>query len=228
MTETIYMKTGRRPLTAVELASFVLAGLVCLGLTACCTNAPASAHQRTFSSFDIPAHGAGKEVIAAGTINFQNAELEQVLALYQELSRRSVIRSTLPHPTITVRTETRLTRIEALQLLDTVLAQNGIAMVLAGETAVKAVPQATAIAEAPPEITLPLEELPDSGSFMSRTVQLKKVKAVEVMAVLQPLTKTPNALLPIQSQNLLVIRDYSANVKRMLKMLQELEKDPGH
>jgi hypothetical protein len=43
-----------------------------------------------------------------------------------------------------------------------------------------------------------------------------------------PLAKAPNALLPIQAQNLLVIRDYSANVKRMLKMLQELEKDPGH
>ncbi len=129
---------------------------------------------------------------------------------------------------ITVRNETPLTRIEALQLLDTVVAQNGIAMVLAGETAVKAVPEAMAIAEAPPEITLPLEELPDSGSFMSRTVQLKKAKAVEVIAVLMPLAKTPNGLIPIQSQNLLVIRDYSANVKRMLKMLQELEKDPGH
>jgi type II secretory pathway component GspD/PulD (secretin) len=228
MTEAIYIKTGHRPVTAAGLASFVLAGLLCLGLTACCPNRPASTQKRTFSSFDIPASGAGKEVIAAGTINFQNAELEQVLAIYQELSRRSVIRSTLPHPTISVRNETPLTRVEALQLLDTVLAQNGIAMVLAGETAVKAVPQAMAIAEAPPEITLPLEELPDSGSFMSRTVQLKKVKAVEVMAVLQPLTKTPNALLPIQSENLLVIRDYSANVKRMLKMLQELEKDPGH
>ncbi|MGO8926952.1 MAG: hypothetical protein ACLQU3_08700 [Limisphaerales bacterium] len=222
------MKTVCRSGTTTELTLLALAGLLCLGLTACCKSPPAGAQKRTFSSFDIPARGAGKDAIAAGTINFQNAELEQVLAIYQELSRRSVIRSTLPHPMITVRNETPLTRIEALQLLDTVLAQNGIAMVLAGETAVKAVPEAMAIAEAPPEITLPLEELPDSGSFMSRTVQLKKAKAVEVIAVLMPLAKTPNGLIPIQSQNLLVIRDYSANVKRMLKMLQELEKDPGH
>jgi type II secretory pathway component GspD/PulD (secretin) len=228
MTEAIRMKTVCRSGATTELTSLALAGLLCLGLTACCKSPSAGAQKRTFSSFDIPARGAGKDVIAAGTINFQNAELEQVLAIYQELSRRSVIRSTLPHPMITVRNETPLTRVEVLQLLDTVLAQNGIAMVLAGETAVKAVPEAMAIAEAPPEITVPLEELPDSGSFMSRTVQLKKVKAVEVMAVLMPLTKTPNALLPIQSQNLLVIRDYSANVKRMLKMLQELEKDPEH
>jgi type II secretory pathway component GspD/PulD (secretin) len=222
------MKTIHRPVTNTELTSLALLGLLCLGLTACGPNPPASTQKRTFSSFDIPASGAGKEVMATGTINFQNAELEQVLAIYQELSRRTVSRSTLPDPTISVRNETPLTRIEALQLLDTVLAQNGIAMVLAGETAVKAVPEAMAAAEAPPEITLPLEALPESGSFMSRTVQLNKVKAVEVIAVLMPLAKAPNALLPIQSQNLLVIRDYSVNVKRMLKMLQELEKDPGH
>lgn len=228
MTEAIYLKTGRRPMTAAELASFVLAGLLCLGLTACCTSPPASAHKRTFSSFDIPAHGAGKEVTTVGALDFQNAELNQVLAVYQELSGRTVIRGLLPSPTITVRNQTPLTRIEALQLLDTVLAQNGIAMVLAGETAVKAVPQAMAITEAPPEITLPLEELPDSGSFMIRTVKLKNVRAVEVLPVLQPFAKTPNALFPIQSQNLLVIRDYSANVKCMLKLLQELEKNSSH
>ena len=228
MIKNTYMKTVRGSGTTTKLASFVLAGLFCLGLTACSPNPPASPEKRTFSSFDLPASGAGKEALAAGTIDFQNAELEQVLAIYQALSRRTVIHSTLPHPTITVHTEAPLTRIEALQMLDTVLAQNGIAMVLAGETAVKAVPEAGAASEAPPEITLPLETLPDSGSFMSRTVHLTKVKAVEVIPVLMPLAKAPNALLPIQSQNLLVIRDYSANVKRMLKMLQELEKDPGH
>jgi general secretion pathway protein D len=225
MTEGTCIETVRRPVTTTQLASVILAGLLCLGLTACCTNPPASAQKRTFSSFDIPARGAGKEVTAAGTLDFRNADVEQVLAIYQELSGRSVIRGVLPHPTITVRNQTPLTRIQVLQLLDTVLAQNGIAMVLVGETAVKAVPQAMAITECPPNITLPVEQLPDSGSVMSRTVQLKNVRAVEVIPVLQPFVKMPNALLPIQPQNLLVIRDYSANVKCMLKLLRELDKD---
>jgi type II secretory pathway component GspD/PulD (secretin) len=229
MTEAIHMKTVRRPLITTDLALATMAGLLCLGLTACCTSTtPASAQKRTFSSFDIPARGAGKEVTAVGALDFQNADLNQVLAIYQELSGRTIIRGLLPSPTITVRNQTPLSRIQALQLLDTVLAQNGITMVLDGETAVKAVPQAAAMAECPPDITLPVDELPDSASFMSRTVQLKNVRAVEVMAVLQPFTKTPNALLPIQTQNVLVIRDYSANVKCMLKLLQELEKSSGH
>jgi len=59
---------------------------------------------------------------------------------------------------------------------------------------------------------------------MSRSVQLKTVRAVEVVPVLVPFAKTPNAVLPIASSNQLVIRGYSANVRRMLRMIEELEK----
>jgi type II secretory pathway component GspD/PulD (secretin) len=229
MKPLIRIEAVLRRITGDGLLMSLLSGLLCLGLSACATNSPASAQKRTFSSFDIPARGAGKEVTPAGMINLQNADLQQVLAIYQELSCRTVIRSsTLPAPTISVRNQIPLTRVETLQLLDTVLAANGIAMVLAGETAVKAVPQAQAVVECPPNITLPVEELPDSGSVMSRMVQLKNVKAVEVMAVLQPFTKLPNALLPIASSNQIVVRDYSSNVKCMLKMLRELENSPKH
>ena len=102
---------------------------------------------------------------------------------------------------------------------------SNLARAQAGDTAVKAVPAAQAITEAPPNITLPMELLPDSGSFMSRTVELKRVRPSEVIPVLMPFVKTPNALLPIDSSNMLVIRDYSANVRRMLQMLQDLEKN---
>jgi general secretion pathway protein D len=216
--------TARRSVAISRLGRLSLAGFLSLGLAACSTTPPASPQRQTLSSFDIPTSRAGQPEMASGMINFQNADLLQVLDIYQELSGRTVIRGPLPHVTISVRNQTPLTRIQALQLLDTVLAENGIAMVLAGDTAVKAVPAAQAASEAPPNITLPLEALPESGSFMSRTVQLKKIRAVEVMPVLQPLVKTPNALLPIDSSNQLIIRDYSANVRRMLQLLQELEK----
>jgi type II secretory pathway component GspD/PulD (secretin) len=112
-------------------------------------------------------------------------------------------------------------------LLDTALAENGIAMVLAGDFAVKAVPAAQAATESPPEITLPADKLPDSGSFMMRTVKLKKVRAVEVIPVLQPFAKAPNALVPIAASNQLIIRDYSSNVRKMLELLEELEAGAG-
>lgn len=157
-------------------------------------------------------------------LNFQNTEVTQVLQIYQEISKRTVIRpTTLPRPTISLRNETPLSRVEALQLMDTVLAENGIAMVLAGDTAVKAVPVVQAAQESPPEITLPWRSLPDSGSFMMRTVQLKKHRPSELIPVLMPFCKVPNALLPIDSRGRLILRDYSSNIRKMLQVVEDLE-----
>ena len=210
-----------------RFAPLALAGLLCLGLGACSTGPQANAMKKTFSSFDRPTDHARQPPLAAGTLDFRSAELAQVLAIYQELSGRTVIRGTLPAPTITVRNQTPLNRVEALQLLDTVLAEHGIAMVLVGDTAVKAVQDVRASIEAPPEINRPWRELPDSGSFMTCTVRLKRYHPSELVAVLQPLVKTPNAILPIDGDSLMVLRDYSANIRRMLKLIEELEQNPG-
>jgi type II secretory pathway component GspD/PulD (secretin) len=135
-----------------------------------------------------------------------------------------VIRPTsLQAATISLRNQTSLTRVEALQLLDTVLAENGIVMVLAGETAVKAVPVAQAPHESPPEISLPWRSLPDSGSFMMRTVQLRKLRPSEVVQVLMPFSKMPAAVLAIDAQGQLILRDYSSNIRKMLKLVEDLE-----
>ena len=62
---------------------------------------------------------------------------------------------------------------------------------------------------------------------MTCTVHLKRLRAVELVPVLQPMTKIPNGIMPIQAANLLILRDYSANIRRMLKLIEELEKEPG-
>ncbi len=219
----IWQRSWRGPV------SVALSTLACLGFIGCSTTAGPSAatapKPRTLSSFDIGAAQSAENQIPSGTLNFQNAELAQVLAIYQELSGRTVVRpAALPNPAISVRNQTALSRVQALQLLDTVLAQNGIAMVLMGELAVKAVPEARAASESPPEITLPWKELPDCGSFMLRRVRLKNLRPSEVVPVLLPLAKAPNAVLPVDASGELILRDYSSNIRRMLQVLEDLDK----
>ena len=74
--------------------------------------------------------------------------------MYEHVSGRTVIAGQLPAANFTFRSATPLTRIEALQMLDTVLAQNHVAMVLSGDKAVKAVPEMKVATESPPEISL--------------------------------------------------------------------------
>ena len=205
---------------------FVLPLAVCAGLlTGGCATTPAKPLKETYSSFDLPSEHAPETKAGAGCIDFQGVQLEQVLTIYQTLSGRTVIHGPLPAVNIVLHTQTPLSRIETLQMFDTVLAQNGIAMVLSGDKAVKAVPAAQAIAESPPEITLPWELLPDSGSCMTRTVHVQHIRPSELVPVLQPFSKLPNSILCIDGQQLLILRDYSANIRQELRLLETLEKN---
>ena len=214
--------------TGGSAQSICLTALLLLGLGGCATSHPnqsATNRPQTFSSFDAPSGRAAPPEFGSGNLNFQGAALDQVLSIYQEISGRTVIRpSALPSPTISLRNQTPLNRVEALQLLDTVLAQSGIVMVVAGDKAVKAVPLAQAPAASPPEISVAWQALPDSGSYMMRTVQLKKLRPSEVVPVLTLMASTmPNPVVPLDASRKIILRDYASNIKRMLRLLEDLE-----
>ena len=197
----------------------------------CSTVSSATRQKQTYSSFDLPSEHSNIKLsehsdintIPAGTINFQGVSLNQVLKIYGAVSCRNVLHGPLPEVKINLCTTTPLNPIEVLQALDTVLAQNGIAMVLSGDKAVKAVPANQATSESPPEINLPWQLLPDSSSMMMRTVHLKNLKPSACVPTLMPFSKLPNSVFVVDDQHLLIIRDYSANVRQQLKLLEELE-----
>lgn len=206
-----------KSIIAIPLAAVTLA------LAGCCTIREPETLKQTYSSFDLPSEHS--TVDATNRLSYETKELPvtEVLKMYEEISRRTVIAGLLPNVRITFRSAMPLTRIEALQMLDTVLAQNHIAMVLSGDNAVKAVPAAAALTESPPEITLPWRLLPESGSVMSRTVRLQNLKPSEVVPAMQPLAKLPNSILAIDSQGVVLLRDYSSNIRQELKLLEELD-----
>jgi len=208
-----------------------LAVTIFCALLAGCSTAkprPSQVPKTTFSSFDQPVRGAVEKRYGPNEINFKACDLKEFLAIYQELSGRNVIQSgSLPQIVLSLRNQTQLTRTEALQLFDTALAQNGIAMVLSGEKSVKAVPLAAACQEAGPVIDLPADQLPDAGSFMVRIVHLKKAKASELVPVIQPFAKVPNGIFPIERERVIVLRDFSSNIRQMLKMIDIIEGDGG-
>ena len=163
-------------------------------------------------------------MIGAGEISFAAVEIDKVLTIYAELVGRTVLRpSSLPAPPITIRTQTPLTRKEAIQALDSVLALNGITMIPSGEKFVKAVPSTQAQQEAAAFSKLDAGQLPEAAQYVTHIVQLKYARPTEVVPVLQPFAKIPNSILPIESSQMLVIRDYAENIKRMLEMIKQID-----
>ena len=191
---------------------------------------PASAAQ-TNVLVSIPPPGtnanAQDETLAAGTINFPATDLNQVLQIYAELVGRTVLRpSSLPAPQITLKTQTPLTRREAVQAFDAVLALNGISVVNVGDKFVKVIPAAQAGQVGAPFNTVTNAELlPDMGQFVTHVVQTTYVKPSEMVQVLTPFGSPGLAggILPIDPSQILVLRDYSENVKRMLEMIKKID-----
>ena len=207
---------------------------LCLGvfiLTGCTTLKASKPVKKTWSSFDLPSKlpsgNVSPEKMPPGTIDFSGVGVNQVLEIYQKLSRRTVVRGSLPEGRIQFRSESPLTTIQALQAFDTLLAEAGVAMLPTGENIVRAVFIDKVNSENPPEINLPWRLLPESKSVMSRSVQLKNLKPSQVVPMLAPLAGLPNSIVAIDDQQLLILRDYSINIRRQLQLLEELETKPS-
>jgi general secretion pathway protein D len=167
-----------------------------------------------------------EDTLPAGTINFPATDLTQVLQIYSELVGRTVLRpTTLPAPTITLKTQTPLTRREAIQAFDAVLALNGIAVVNVGDKFVKVVPTANAGQVGAAFSKDKADQLPDLGQFVTHVVQTTYVKPTELVPALTPFASPglANGILPIDPSQILVLRDYSENVKRMLEMVKRID-----
>ncbi len=171
-------------------------------------------------------NAAAEEIISAGIINFKGVDLPQVLEIYAQYVGKTLLRvASLPAAPIFLTTQTDLTKREVIQALDGVLALNGIAIVPVGEKFLKVVQQATAGQEGEAFSKVPPDQLAEFGQYVTHVVQLKHAKPSELLPVLQPFSKIPNAIMAIDSSQILVLRDFTENIKRMLEMVQEVDKE---
>lgn len=165
-----------------------------------------------------------EEMLQPGIIDFRSADLNQVLDIYSMMVNRTILRpATLPAPTITLTTRGQLTVREGIQALEAVLGLNGITMVNMGDKFVKAMPEAQGNTAGARFDTNSAANLPEMGQYITHVVQLKYAKPSELMAVLQPFIKIPNAVLPIDGNQMLVLRDYTENIKRMMELIEKID-----
>jgi general secretion pathway protein D len=165
-----------------------------------------------------------EEKITPGLIDFASADIGQVLTIYAKLVNRTILRpATLPQASIVLKTQTELTRLEAIQALDAVLALNGISMINVSDKFVKALPLAQANAAGAPISTNAADNLPELGSYVTHIVQTKYIKPTELAPSLSPFQSMATAVMPIDTSGILVLRDNAENVKRMLEMVERLD-----
>ena len=164
-----------------------------------------------------------EEIIAAGMINWQGVDLSVVLEIYSQYVGRTLLRATLPAAQITLKTQTPLPKSEVIQAIQAVLALNGVAVVNIGDKFVKVLPVADANSAGAEFNDASAANLPNLGSYVTHIVQLKYVKPQEMIPIITPFAKLANSILAIDSNGILVLRDYAENVKRMLEMIEKID-----
>jgi general secretion pathway protein D len=165
--------------------------------------------------------------VEEGTVDFKGAPLEQIFEVYQDMSKRTVLRPyQLPAQAITLHLATPMSKREVVQAIDSVLALNGIVMIPLGELFVKAVPAAQAQIEGADIDKSKTSDLPAAEQFITKVITLKTAKPSEVAQLIQSFAKTPTAVTPIDSNNTIVLRDYTSNIKRMLELIEKIDVVP--
>ncbi len=163
-------------------------------------------------------------VLAPGFLNFKNMDLEQVLDTYSDLVQKTILKAgTLPATQITIQAKGKLTKLEGVQALDTILAMNKIVVIPFGEKFVKIVTDAEMNNQGAEFLSVPHTDLPEADQFVTQIVQLKHALASEVAGVIAPFGKNPQGVLPIESTNVLVIMDFASNVKRMMELIEKID-----
>ncbi|MEW6305863.1 MAG: secretin N-terminal domain-containing protein [Verrucomicrobiota bacterium] len=158
-------------------------------------------------------------------MKFQNADfLDVVLPFYAELVNRTVLRPTaLPSLQISLVSQTPLTREEAIQALDSVLALNGITVIPQGEKFITVQQSTAANTEGAAFSKKKASELPEAAQYLTQIVQLTNVLPSEVVQIITPFAKNPAGIVPIDANRILVLRDYAINVKRMMEIIEEID-----
>src|SRR3569833_622702 len=164
-------------------------------------------------------------IIPEMSINFHAQPIEGVLQTYADLVHKILLRSpNIPaNATITLVQQVPVTRSELIHALDAELALNNIAMVPIGDKFIKVVLLTEASGVGATINDMNASSLPEFGPFETHVVQLKYTKPSALVPVLQQFTKTPAAVLPIEDSGILVLRDTSENVRRMLEMIDRLD-----
>jgi len=149
----------------------------------------------------------------------KDATLEQLVLLYNEEEDRTLITQADLKPTVTLQ-YSKLTRDEAKQAIETVLAMHGIALVPMGDKFLKVVPIANARQEGM-EIKPfdPDQKYTEADQLITQVIPLRYVVFADVQPLIQHLVHGYGKIIQMDRINSVLITDTSANIARIVELI---------
>jgi general secretion pathway protein D len=159
-----------------------------------------------------------------GTLNFVDADIESVIAAVGDYTGTTFIIDPRVKGTLTLVSEKPLSKVQALQLLGSVLRLRGYTIV-SGSGYSKVVPEAEAKLQAGPFQTNTGRKV-HGDQIATQVFRLNFESAANLVPVLRPLISPNNTINANPNNNTLVITDYADNLLRLGKIIAALDGPP--
>ena len=204
------------PETTQRLAKCMRASAMILFL--CATMSMQLAQAQDPNANNIPGTNEPAGTNNKGTLNFVDADIESVIAAVGDYTNTTFIIDPRVKGTVNLVSEKPLTKVQAFQLLTSVLRLHGYSVV-AGNGYTKVVPEADAKLQASPVQTGAMR----GDQIATQIFHLNFESANNLVAVLRPLISPNNTINANPGNNTLVITDYAENLIRLSKIIAALD-----
>lgn len=171
-------------------------------------------------------NGAGnQEVAEAGdsetwTVNLKDADIRALVDQVSDITGYSFVVDPRVKGKVTVVSETPMNKDEVYDLFLSVLHVHGFTAI-PGEDAIKVIQQSDAKQTA--EDITRFMDVP-SEQLMTRVIHVENVSAMQLVPILRPMVASYGHLAGVSAANALIISDHKANIQRMQRLIDDLDK----
>jgi general secretion pathway protein D len=161
-------------------------------------------------------------------LNFDNAGLKDVINTVSSITNENFILSPGVDARITIHSTKKIPVSEVMNVFESVLEANGIALVRSGEFF--KVILGTAAKQKPTELRRGSDEnmIPSVDRPVTQIVPVQYVPVAEISTILTPLMSQFGSIIPNPRNNLLIINDLSSSIVRLLQILKEIDVNAFH
>ena len=171
-------------------------------------------------------NGAGDQEVAEAedsetwTVNLKDADIRALVDQVSDITGYSFVVDPRVKGKVTVVSETPMNSSEVYDLFLSVLHVHGFTAI-PGEDAIKVIQQSDAKQTA--EDITRFMDVP-SEQLMTRVIHVENVSAMQLVPILRPMVASYGHLAGVSAANALIISDHQANIQRMQRLIDDLDK----
>ena len=157
------------------------------------------------------------------SFRFEGADIDTVMTQYCIWTEKTYLKTDDVQSSISLKVD-KLTINESIQVVEALLAMNGIALVPMGEKFIKVV-QANSgdLVGQGMEIKITDENIFSSDEFVTTVIPLENVQVQEVQAAVQHVLHSFGKILTLERSNSIMITDTASNVKRAKELVEFID-----